>query len=71
MNDGSTNWLILKLALERQQRLLREAGLERTLHQARIQNQPEHAQASGFRMWLAHALRFRTGKRVLEKKNTV
>jgi hypothetical protein len=67
MNDWNTNWLILNLALERQQRLLHEAGLEHALHQARIQNQPARARAVGFRAWVAHVLGFRTHKRVLER----
>ncbi len=67
MNDWNTNWLILHLARERQQRLLREAGLEHTLHRARIQNQPAPARAVGFRTWVAHVLGFRTHKRILER----
>ncbi len=67
MNDWDTNWLVLNLALERQQRLLREAGLDHALHRARIQNLSAPARATPFRTWVAHLLGFRTRKRVLER----
>ncbi len=67
MNDWDTNWLVLNLALEHQQRLLREAGLEHALHRARIQNQPARARAVGFRAWVAQIFGFRTHKRVFER----
>jgi hypothetical protein len=67
MNDWSREWFILILARERQQRLLREAGVGHALHQARSQNQPAPAQATGFSAWVAHALRFRKHERILER----
>jgi hypothetical protein len=67
MNDWNTNWLILNLALERQQRLLREAGLDHALHRASLQNQTLSARALGFSGWVAHVFGLRRRERSLER----
>lgn len=67
MNDWNTNWFLIQRAREQQQRLLNEAGLNQSLHRARIQNDPAPASGVRFSAWVAHALGFRTSKRALER----
>ena len=67
MNNWNSNWFLIDLAREYQQRLLREAGLDQALHNARTQNDPTRVPAVRFRRWIAHALGFRTHRRALER----
>ncbi len=66
MNDWNSNWFMVGQAREHQQRLLREAGLDQRLRQARNQNEPRSTRVS-LSQWVAHALGFHNDERALER----